>query len=123
MQKEAYQTEYDTFIQNYKFGQCNGEQVGEVVTRMVQYFCDLNVSFASKEEATNRKAAENANIVEESTGKQISVSKAELLTKSSPEHTASALAKVHLLNVEQIINALKSLQKGIMQEWNHMGGA
>ena len=122
MQKEAYQMAYDTFVQNYKFGQYNGEQVGEEIMKMVQYYCDQNASLAAKEELLNRIAAQNVELIDEATGKQISVSKAEMLTKATPEYTASAMAKVHLQNIEQCINALKSLQKGILNEYSHMGG-
>lgn len=122
MATEAYQTEYNTFVQNYKFGQMNGEQVGEEIMKMVQYFCDLNLSLTTKEELLNRKASEDVDKVDEATGKAVSVSKAELTTKASPEYTAYAKAKSHLQNVEQIINALKALQKGVMNEYAHMGG-
>ena len=121
-EKEAYQVEYDTFIENYKLGATSPEQVGELVVRMVQYFCDKNLSVATKGAIFNSKAAENVEKIDENTGKPIAVSKADLLTKATPEYQMVAKAKAHLQNIEQCINALKSLQKGVLNEYSHMGG-
>ncbi len=121
-QKENYQIEYDNFIQSFKLGQVSGEQVGEQIMKMVQYFCDQNMAVATREEALNAVAAKTVDMVDEASGKQISVSKAQILIDASPEYTASALAKCHLTNLEQIINSLKCLQRGIMSEYNFSGG-
>ncbi|MFA6000483.1 MAG: hypothetical protein WC783_05965 [Candidatus Paceibacterota bacterium] len=122
MEREAYQIEYDAFVQGYKLGQVSGEQVGETIMKMVQYYGDQNSSLAAREILSNKKAAENVELVDEATGKQITVSKAETLTKASQEYSAFLTARVHLQNIEQCINALKALQKGVLNEYSHMGG-
>jgi len=122
MEQEAYQIEYNQFVQNYKLGQVSGEQVGELIMRMVQYYSDKNVSLAGRDEVLNKKAAEIIMMVDEATDKQISAAKAEVLTKATQEYTSAAKTKAHLQNIEQCINALKSLQRGILNEYSHMGG-
>ena len=53
-------------------------------------------------------------------GKTISSSKAKVLAEASKEYGDYIRAKVHVENIEQIINAMKSFQRGMLQEWNHM---
>jgi hypothetical protein len=120
MEKQQYQIEYETFLQGYKVGLVSGEQIGEAIAHMVQHFCNQNLSLVAKEEITNKVAAKNVNLIDEATDKLISVSKADLLTKACPEYVTSSVAKVHLENIEQCINALKALQKGAISEYSHL---
>lgn len=122
MEKKQYQIEYDEFMQKCRMGSVSPEETGIMIARMAQYFCEQNMDLASAEKELNKKAAENVDMIDEATGKLISVSKAEILTKASEEYGKAKSVEVHLTNIEQIINALKSLQKGILNEYSHMGG-
>lgn len=120
-QKEIYLVEYEKFVKEYKLGFTSGEQVGALIVRMVQYYCDQNNKIVVKDALLNTVSAVNVNKVDDSTGKSITVSKADLLTRATPEYTMLAKAKANLQNIEQCVNALKSLQKGVLNEYNHIG--
>ena len=121
-ESQQYQIEYADFLKKYKKGVTSGEDVGEVISRMAQYFSTKNISVGIKDAALNKRATEIVNSFDDNTGKPISVSKADVLVKSTPEYEALAKEKVHLQNIEQFINALKYLQKGLLQEYSHLGG-
>ena len=119
--KQEYILEYDNFIAEYDSEQKNGEQVGIAVVKMVQHFIKMNMLVASTEIAFNKISAEIASSLDENTTKPISVAKAEILSKNTSEYSEFRIAKAHLINIEQAINSLKSLQKGIVQEFAYSG--
>ena len=121
-QKEQYILEYDQFISDYKKEQMTGEGVGEFIVKMAQFFAMKNEASVLAEIALNRVAAEVVQQSDENTGKQISVAKAELIIKATPESVAFKTAKMHVENTEQFINSLKFLQRGLLQEQNLAGG-
>ena len=119
--QESYQTEYDSFIAEYDSEQMSGEKVGLAVVKMVQHFIKMNMLVASTEIAYNKIAAETANSLDENSGKVMSVAKAELLSKNTPEYSEFRIAKAHCVNIEQAINALKALQRGTQNEMAYSG--
>ena len=120
---EIYQQEYESFISKYKSGvQIGGEEVGKIIAILAQYFGDKNLMLAEKENTFRKKAAETINGVDPSTLKPISAAKAEILTDATLEAEEYRLAKAHLENINQYLNALKSLQKGIISESGMLGG-
>lgn len=121
-QKEQYILEYNQFILDYKKEQMTGEGVGEFIVKMAQFFAMKNEASVLAEIALNQVAAEVVQQADENTGKQISVAKAELIIKATPESVAFKTAKMHVENTEQFINSLKFLQRGLLQEQNLAGG-
>ena len=121
-QKEQYLIEYDRFISDYKKEQMTGEEVGEFIVKMAQFFAMKNEASVLAEIALNRVAAEVVQQSDENTGKQISVAKAELIIKATQESVDFKMAKMHVENTEQFINSLKFLQRGLLQEQNLAGG-
>ena len=121
-QKEQYLIEYDRFISDYKKEQMTGEEVGEFIVKMAQFFAMKNEASVLAEIALNRVAAEVVQQSDENTGKQISVAKAELIIKATQESVDFKTAKMHVENTEQFINSLKFLQRGLLQEQNLAGG-
>lgn len=119
-QIETYLTEYKEFISTYKRGQVSGEEIGEVISRMAQYFAEKNMILGVKDEALHIVAAETVQKFDDNTGKPISVAKADILIKATDEFMAVKRTKVHLENIDQFINALKYLQKGVLNEYAHM---
>jgi hypothetical protein len=118
--KPAYQERFDSFIEAYKSGQTSGEIVGEVIAHMAQEFANYNMILATKELRLSKIAAEKVQSTDETTGKPISVSKADILVKATVEYEDVKRTKTDLENIEQYINALKYLQKGVLNEYSHM---
>jgi hypothetical protein len=118
-----YIKEYTDFIKNYAAGQVTGEEVGEIVVRMAQYFAEHNLKLVLAQRALALVAKEAEAKVDESTGKQISSAKAQSIIEATDEAFEASQAKAHVQNVEQFINALKALQRGVLNEFSHMGNA
>lgn len=116
----AYNAEYQKFVNNYHRGEVSGEEVGEVIARMAQYFGQYNMEMVTKERGMNLRAAEFEMKTDEN-GKTISSTKAKVLLEATTECYAFNIVRMHLQNIEQYINALKSLQKGVLNEMQHMG--
>ena len=118
MEKELYMQEYEKFMRDYKSMEVTGEQVGELVMRMSQYFSEANIKKTQKERARSIVAAQ----IEQSTddnGKPISSSKAKVLTEATVEDYDYNMARCHCENLEQHLNSLKSLQKGLINEFQY----
>jgi len=122
MPELLYKNEYDAFMESYKVGQVSGEQIGEMIARLAQYYGDINTSMASSSQKLNAKAAIIIQGEDESTGKSISAVKADVLLKDTDEFKEYNKVKTHLTNIEQYINALKYLQKGVLNEYAHVSG-
>jgi len=121
MEKQQYQIEYEEFLDNYAGGTTTGEKVGEVIARMAQYFTEANLNYANALIEYNNQARAIEEQTDENTGKPISSTKAKVIASATTEASTMIRAKAHLENIEQKINALKSLQKGILQEYSHSG--
>ena len=119
---EKYQEEYAAFIKEYERGTTDGERVGEIIARLAQYFSNKNITVGNKKIALNKIAVEIVLSFDDDTGKPISVSKANMKVNGTPEAEALSVEETHLKNIEQFINALKYLQKGLLNEYSHLGG-
>jgi nucleoside diphosphate kinase len=116
---ENYQQEYKEFLENYQSGITTGERVGEVIAKMAQRFTETNLTFASALIAYNVKARDIEQTVDETSGKAISSSKAKVMVDGTIEAQTLIVSKANMENVQEIINALKSLQRGIIVEFSH----
>jgi hypothetical protein len=114
-----YAQEFDSFMASYKNDDSTtGEKVGHMVAIMSQYFTEYNLRYAEAKIKANKVAASYEQSSDESTGKPLSSAKAKVLSEASPEYAQELRTKVDVENIEQDINALKSLQKGILFEYN-----
>lgn len=118
---EQYQTEYAEFLESYGKGITSGEDVGAVIARMAQYFVEINIKYGKALMAYNVAARTIEESSDDDTGKPISSTKAKVISAATPQSEDLINAKMHIENIEQIINALKSLQKGILLEYSHVG--
>lgn len=118
---EQYQKEYSEFLTKYGKGITDGEDVGAVIARMAQYFVEFNIKYGKVLMAYNLAARAIEESCDDDTGKPISSTKAKVIASATPQNDDLTQVKVHLDNLEQIINALKSLQKGILFEMNATG--
>lgn len=116
-----YLNEYKEFMSSFQKGVTTGEDVGILIARMAQYYADANFRFASTMVTYNKVAAEISNSTEES-GKPLTVAKANTMAEATIQFENYLNEKVNIANIEQIINALKALQKGILNEYSHMSG-
>lgn len=119
MPNQAYQEEYEGFLKEYTSGSTTGERVGEVIAHMAQHFTTANIEYAISLKAYNRIVSQIEGTVDDESRKTISSTKAKSLANATPESDALIDTKAHIENIEQIINALKSLQKGVLQEYSH----
>ncbi len=119
---ETYQEEYDEFLKNHKLGQVySAQDIGEIIVRFANYFAQKNLFQVIKENALRRKAAEIISSVDGLSKKPISAAKADILISATPEAEVYREAKAHLENLNTMINAMKSLQKGMGSEFGQSG--
>jgi hypothetical protein len=88
---------------------------------MAQYFAENNLKLVMAERHLSLEAKKIVESADESTEKPISVAKADILINATDQSYDRDQAKAHVNNIEQMINALKCLQKGIQNEYSHMG--
>jgi hypothetical protein len=117
MEKQQYQIDYDQFLKDYKSNITTGENVGNVIAKMSQYYTSANLEYASALVSFNFKAK----VIEEridDNGKVISSSKAKILAAATEESQNLIFTEKHLDNIKTHIQSLKALQKGILNEQN-----
>jgi hypothetical protein len=118
----GYRSLYIGFMNEYQRGQVSGEEVGEAIMKLANHFAEYNLEVAYQERRFRKIASMVENQVDEKTNKPITSAKAKVLTDASDEALDLLVAETHLKNIEQYINSLKALQKGILNEYSHMGG-
>ena len=116
-QTVPYLGEYNQFVRDYKSGTVTGEEVGILIARLAQYFSEYNLKLIIAERQVYITAKDIENRIDENTGKAITSSKAQTIICATDEYFEKEKIKAHVQNIEQFINALKSLQKGVLQEY------
>ena len=115
--KQGFLEEYQNFLESYKQGYSNGAQVGEVITRMANYFAIANTEYGEALIAYNTIANSIEQTVDEK-GKPISSAKAKILSAATSESATLIKSKCDIESIQESINALKSLQRGLLVEQN-----
>ena len=117
---ESYLDDYETFMKNLESqgGLMAAGEVGEMIVRMSSYFSRHNLILGRSLKLFNSVSKEVYSTVEDG-GKPISAAKAEIMAAATTEAAAYHEARVHIQNLEQNINALKALQRGILNEYSH----
>ena len=116
---EQYEKLYSDFIENYSLGSTTGEQVGELVARLAGYYPNYNGAMAKAERAYALTCRDEVLKTDETTGKAVSATKAETIANASTDATAFKQARVHVQNIEMLIQSAKALQRGLLQELSH----
>lgn len=117
---QPYMSEYFDFMSRYKTSEVAAEDVGEQLARLAQYYAQFNLRLT----AANRRLVVIAQDIEsrvDENGKPISSTKAKVFVEATPEAEVVAILKTHLENVDMFISSLRSLQKGLLNEYSHMG--
>lgn len=116
-----YMKEYEEFISNFRKTEVSGEEVGEVIVKMAGYFARYNVRMGDALRAFSAVKSSFQSQLDTSSGKTMSSAKAELLADATTEAATYEMARIHVNNIEQYINSLKALQRGVMNEYSHAG--
>ena len=115
--EQKFLSEYQTFLESYKQGMTNGEQIGEVIARMANYFAISNSKYGEALIAYNAIASSIEQTADEN-GKSITSAKAKTLASATPESATLIRAKINVESIQEVVNSLKSLQRGVMYEQN-----
>jgi predicted ATP-grasp superfamily ATP-dependent carboligase len=116
-EKQDYILAYTTFEENFKKTEVSAEEVGELIMHMTGFYIRYNVKLGNAlRNFSAVKASFQAN-PDPQTGKAISSSKAEMLADDTSEAAIYEMARIHVNNIQEIINSMKSLQKGVMNEY------
>src|SRR5665647_2137223 len=101
-ERESYLMEYDKFIDSYRRSEVSGEEVGEVIAHMAQYYSKFNMEVVAKDRQMSMIAKDIESRADEN-GKPISSSKAQVFLSATPEANDYKIARAHLQNIEQYI--------------------
>ena len=115
-----YLVEYEKFQVEFKKTETSPDQVGEMIMRMAGYYARYNLRYADTLHAFSRVMEGLINSPDTQTAKAMTASKAEMLGNATPECAAFQLARIHVANIQEYINSLKSLQKSLMVEYGHV---
>jgi len=113
-----YTEVYDKVIKDYNVGCVSSEEVGLTIAKLASIFCYYNLDRARSQRAYRKKAAEIEKTIDEN-GKSISSAKAKILSDATDEAAAHSEYDAHVENLNQLINSLKKLQEGIIEEHSH----
>lgn len=117
----TYKEEYKLFMETLESGEpIPAETVGRLIVKFAQYFSDA-ISEAVKTEYRYRKILAVYENKTDDNGKPLSSTKAEAQAEATPEYLAYIEAKANVTSIEVCINAFKSLQKSLQNEYQHMG--
>lgn len=120
MDKEHdYIMDYENFMSKFSLTEVSGAEVGEVVARMAIHYARYNVRMAEALRAYSSVKADFQNKIDPVSGKSMSSAKAEMLASATPEAATYELSKIHIQNIEQYLNSLKALQRGILVEFSN----
>jgi len=119
MDKEPYEILYTEFMKNYSLGATTGENVGELVAKLAGFYPHYNALMVRAERSFALISRDEVCKTDETTGKAISSTKAETIADASVEATAFKQARMHVQNLEMLIQSAKSLQRGLIQEMAH----
>ena len=115
-----YQSEYRAFIKSFDTQPVSGAEAGELVVKLALYYSEANLEMV---DAMKQFNIVKKNCSEELDGnnKQVSVAKAEIMADATPQAHAFEMARAKVSNLDQMISAIKTLQKGLINEYQRTG--
>lgn len=119
MQNLDYMVQYDEFTKKFKLTEVSGEEVGELIMKLANYFARYNVRMGEALRAFSIVKADFQNQVDTTTGKAMSSAKAETLADATDQAATYEMARIHVTNIQEMINGLKALQKGVINEYSN----
>lgn len=119
--QEEYEKIYNEFLTNYSLGVTTGEQAGALVAKLAGYYPNYISSLVKAERNYSLLCRDEILKSDDMTGKAVSAVKAEKMAEASDEAFAYKIAKSHVTNLEMLIQSMKSLQRGLIQEMSYAG--
>lgn len=116
---QDYILDYETFMKEFQLKEISGEEVGLMVSRMANHFIRHNLILVRSLKIYSKIRSEIQGQTDATTGKAMSTSKAEIMAAATPEANAYEEARAHVNNIQECINALKALQRGVLQEYSN----
>jgi len=116
-----YNKIYDDFVTRMDSSEeISSEEVGKVIVRLTSHFAQINREFIKAEGIYSKKLIEKVTS-ETDDGKPLPIGKAQIIADSTPEARTMRMLKAELRTIEVYINSLKSLQRGLSNEFNQFG--
>ena len=115
-----YKVEYDAFVKEFGQREVDGREAGQVIVRMAAYYGTYNLRLANALKAYSVALRDISNTTDVN-GKPLSSARAEQLAQATDEYHTYQLQRTHVQNIEQYINSLKALQRGLINEYAHSG--
>ena len=119
MEENEYILEYQNFQNEFKRTETSPDQAGELIMHLAGHYARYNMRYADKLRRFSAVMAELINSVDPQSGKGMTASKAEILGKATPESAEYEMARIHINNLQEMINAMKSLQKSLSVEYGN----
>lgn len=113
---EPYEAMYEDFMKTYSAGATTGEMVGELIAKLAGFYPHYNKAMNLAERAFALKSRDEILKTDETTGKAVTATKAETISDASNEASAFKAARVHVQNLEMLIQSAKALQRGLIHE-------
>ena len=117
-QSYDYMEDYEAFEKTFTRTDVSAEDIGELIMHMTTYFIRYNVRLGEAIRQFSAVKAKFQSQTDPVSGKSISTSKAEILADDTEEAAAYEMARIHVNNIQEIINSMKSLQRAIQNEYN-----
>ena len=117
MENIDYINDFEAFQSNFKRTEVSGEEIGEIIMKMAGYFARYNMKMGQALRVFSGVKAKFQNSIDEVTGKSMTSSKAEVLADATEEANTYEMSRIHVNNIQEYINSLKSLQRGIINEY------
>lgn len=115
----SYQDEYEKFVTEFALKEVSAEEIGVVIARMAAHYMKYNLRMVRALKMYNNVKKDIYGQIDMSTGKQVTASKAEVLSSATEAGHTYEEARAHVDIINQLINALKALQRGTLNEYAH----
>lgn len=116
---EPYLKIYSDFMAAYASNAINGEQVGGLIAQLAGFYPSYNERMVGAERSYALISRDEVCKTDETTGKAISSTKAQTIADASVEAGGYKKARMHVENLEMLIQSAKALQRGLIQEMGH----
>jgi hypothetical protein len=114
-----YMSEYQNFMNEYRIAETSAETVGVLIMKLAWHYTMHNMRLAKALQAYSAIIRDFQNQTDASTGKAVSSAKAESQAAATDEASMYEEERLHSSSILEMINSLKSLQKGKLNEYAH----
>jgi len=114
---KTYIEEYNEFMSSFNMQSVSPEEIGYMIAKMAQHYISQNLMVIRAHKVYMKVKSNEIQQTDTHTGKPVAVSKAEIVASATSECYAYEEARAHAQNILECLNALKSLQKGVLAEY------